>query len=243
MNKLIITFVLLPASAILGCHSNTATDTKAVQPKSTPKATLTIKSEHNDVRKHIDQMTFVKYQDDGDYFQLLARKGDSTISFINETDTSRNLNRGDRIQVAWKYGTITLPGDNDSEMAAQMLLSVKKIGEGPVSHFRKSYGRKLKYTWATDEEFTSSYLNKVYLLTEYYLTQTKNSLLQLAIKNRDELTYSIESKERDGRSYKVIGIAPVGPNGSNVMQWLYIDEESDKIYDYNLPEDKLIEVN
>lgn len=75
---------------------------------------------------------------------------------------------------------------------------------------------------------------------EYYLTQTTNPLLRLAVNSKDELTYSIESKTRDDRGYTVIGIAPIGPNGATIVQWLYVDEESDKLYEYNLPEDKLI---
>ncbi|WDF57194.1 hypothetical protein [Mucilaginibacter sp. KACC 22063] len=191
-------------------------------------------------RAHIDQMTFVEYLDDGDYFQILARKGDSIFSFINDIEDNRNINRGDLVQVRWKRDSITVPGDNDSKMPADILLDLKKAADGPVSRFRKTYGRKLKYTWATNEEFTSSYLDKVYLIVEYYLTQTTNPLLRLAVNSKDELTYSIESKTRDDRDYTVIGIAPVGPNGASIVQWLYVDEESDKLYEYNLPEDKLI---
>ncbi|WDF55582.1 hypothetical protein [Mucilaginibacter sp. KACC 22063] len=195
---------------------------------------------HQQEVEHTDQMAFVKYLDDGDYFQLLAKKNDTTDVFINETDTTRNLNWGDLIKVTWKNGTVTVPGDNDSEMPAKLLLSVKRIGDGSVSKLRESYGKKLKYTFSPGDNFTSSYLDKVYLSVEYYLATTKNPLLQIAIKDRQEVTYSIESRDRDNRSYRVIGIAAVGPNGSNVVQWLYIDEERDQIYEYDLPADKLV---
>lgn len=233
MNKLnaIIIMVLCGLSA---CHSKTAEKQKPGTASEKPVA------KQNNKREHVARMTFVKYVDDGDYFQLLASKDGSTSSFINETDSTRNLNRGDQIQVTWKDGTITIPGDNDAEMPAQLIISIKKTGDGPVTAFRNEYGKKLRYTWSPDEEFTSSYLDKVYLLTEYYLTQTKNPLLQAAIKNREELTYSVESRERNGRNYNVIGIAPAGPNGSNIVQWLYVGEENDRIYEYDLPGDKLV---
>ncbi|MBS7565363.1 hypothetical protein KHS38_13205 [Mucilaginibacter sp. Bleaf8] len=239
MKRLINKIIILTLCVMSACRLKTTEEQKVAKPNAAPKLPV-VKQNKNEQHEYVAQMTFVKYLDDGDYFQLLARKGDSTFSFINETDTSRNLNRGDRVQVTWKDGTITIPGDNDAEMPAQLLLAVKKTGDGSVSMFRRTYGKKLKYTWSPDEEFTSSYLDKVYLIAEYYLTKTKNPLLQAAIKNRDELTYSIESRERNNHSYKVIGIAPVGPNGSQIVQWLYVGEEDDHIYEYDLPEDKLV---
>jgi len=199
MNKLnaIIIMVLCGLSA---CHSKTAEKQKPGTASEKPVA------KQNNKREHVARMTFVKYVDDGDYFQLLASKDGSTSSFINETDSTRNLNRGDQIQVTWKDGTIIIPGDNDAEMPAQLIISIKKTGDGPVTAFRNEYGKKLRYTWSPDEE----------------------------------LTYSVESRERNGRNYNVIGIAPAGPNGSNIVQWLYVGEENDRIYEYDLPGDKLV---
>lgn len=241
MNKRINALTIIIICVLLACHSTTA-ERKASGKLSPVHDQNVIPQKQNNKLEHVAQLTFMEYLDDGDYFQILAKKGDSSFSFINETDTSRNLNRGDQIQVVWKNGTVTVPGDNESEMPAKLILSIKKTGEGPVTAFRNSYGKKLKYTW-TDKEFTSTYLNKVYLLTEYYLTQTKNPLLREAIKNRQELTYSIESAERNSQHFKVIGIAPIGPTGSNIVQWLYVEEENGRIYEYNLPEDKLVAFN
>ncbi len=242
MNKLIKLLIVLPISLILACGSKTTKKTEPVNPDSISTRAVAEKK-HDEMQTQVAQMTFVQYLDDGDYSQLLARQGDSTSVFINEIDTTRNLNRGDKIKITWKNGTITLPGDNDAEVPARLLVSVKKTADGPVSSFRKTYGKKLKYTWPTDEQYTSTYLDKLYLLTEYYLSKTRNPLLQTTIKNREEITYSIESREREGRSYKVIGIASLGPNGSNIVQWLFIDEERDILYEYDLPEDKLILFN
>ncbi|TWR25907.1 hypothetical protein FPZ43_16640 [Mucilaginibacter pallidiroseus] len=240
MDRSITAMLLLTLTALCACQSKIEKQQKAAKPKQAPPHTTVVQNK-KEQPAHTAKMTFVKYIDDGDYFQLIARKGDSTFSFINETDPSRSLNRGDQIQITWKDGTVTMPGDNDVEAPAQLLRYVKKISDGPVSVFRKVYGKKLKYTWPTDEHFTSSYLDKLYMQTEYYLSKTTNPLLQLAIKNQDQLTYSIESRERNNHNYKVIGIAPIGTNGANVVQWLYIgDEEDDQIYEYDLPEDRLV---
>jgi hypothetical protein len=243
MKKLIINVItLLTICVLTACHLKTTEQKKATTSQPVPKQPG-INTKEQRRSEHIDQMIFIEYLDDGDYFQLITRKADSIFNLINDSDTSRNLNRGDLVKVKWKDGTITQAGDNNSEIPAKILLDIKKIADGPVSNFRRTYGKKLKYTWAKDEEFTSSYLDKVYLIVEYYLTQTRNPLLRLAVKNRDELTYSIESQKRDDRDYHVIGIAAVGPNGSNVVQWLYLDQESGKVYEYDLPNDKLLEFN
>jgi len=242
MNKLINALNIIGICGLLSCHSKTVEKKESVKLSPVYDQNVTPQIQNNKL-EHVARLTFIEYLDDGDYFQILANKGDSTFSFINETDTARNLNRGDQIQVVWKNGTVTIPGDNESEMPAKLILSINKTGDGPVTSFRKTYDKKIKYTWSTEEEFTSSYLNKIHLLMEYYLTQTKNPLLQAAIKNRQELTYSIESAERNGEHYRVIGIAPVGPNGRNVVQWLYLGEENGRIYEYNLAENKLVVFN
>jgi len=239
MKRRIDAFLMIAVCGLLACNAKTAQKQDLV--KVSPALQKPVAGQKRNNRgEHIDRMTFVEYLDDGDYFQILAKKGDSTIVLINEADNTRNLNRGDKIQVTWKDGTVTVPGDQEAEMPARLLVSVKRTADGPVTAFRNNYGKKIKYTWSTEEEFTSSYLDKIYRLTEYYLTQTKNPLLRAAIKKREELTYSIESAERNGERYRVIGIAPIGPNGSNIVQWLYVEEEKGRVYEYDLPGDKLV---
>lgn len=238
MNKGVILITTLTLYGMSSCHLESAKENKYSKPGTVLKNQFD-NQKINEQHKHVEKMTFVKYNDDGEYFQLLALKGDNVFSFINETDTGRNLNRGDRIEIIWKDETITIPGDSNTKIRGQVLVSVTKIGDGPVSAFRIKYGKKLKYTWSTDENYSSAYLGKIYLLAEYYLSKTKNPLLQMAIKKREELTYSIEPTERDSRNYDVIGIAPVGSNGSQIVQWLYIAIEDNRIFEYDLPEDRL----
>lgn len=190
--------------------------------------------------EHHETMRFIAYNDDGDDFQLIARKGDSTYYFVNNDDADRSLNRGDQIAITWKKGTITMAGDDDAAISANLLVSAKKLADGTVSVFRKQYGKQVKYTWAADENYSKSYLDKIYLQVEYYLSTTENTLLHTAIENRDEVTYSVESKERDGRKYVMIGIGVSNAGATNIVQWLYIDKESDQLYAYDLPNDNLV---
>ncbi|WP_147321906.1 hypothetical protein [Mucilaginibacter conchicola] len=184
-------------------------------------------------------MQFVDYNDDSDYYQFIAQQGDNVYYFINSDDTDRSLNRGDLIDITWKHGMITIAGDDEKPEPAEMLVSVKKTSDGPVSKFRKEYNKQLKYTWSADEQYSKDYLDKIYKLAEYYLANTKNELLKNAINKRSDITYSIEQAERENRNYTLLGIAPVGENGANVAEWLYIDTETHRLYLFDQAEDTL----
>ncbi|GAA4925676.1 hypothetical protein [Mucilaginibacter defluvii] len=214
-----------------------ATDTvkKAIiKPDSSPKENTT--RQKKDVNAK-----FLTYNDDGDYYLLLAQHGDSTISFIND-DADRSLNRGDSIKIFWKDDTITMAGDDEMPVSAKRITSIRKIADGPVTLFKKSYGRQMKYTWAPEENFSDYYLDKIYKLVEYYLATTKTELLLRSIKAKEAINYSLESQERDGRRYTMIGIAVPGTHGSNIVQWLYVDDETSQLFEYDLGNDKLMPV-
>ena len=55
------------------------------------------------------------------------------------------------------------------------------------------------------------------------------------------LTYSIEDGEKSGRSYTILGISNEFENRTSIIQWLYLDNENRKLYEYDLGNDKLIE--
>jgi hypothetical protein len=120
MNKLINALNIIVICTLLSCHSKKTEKQELVKLSSVPKQPVAEQNQDNQY-EHVDQMAFVEYLDDGDYFQILTKKGDSTFCFINDTDTSRNLNRGDRVQVTWKKGAVTVPGDNGSQMPALLL--------------------------------------------------------------------------------------------------------------------------
>jgi hypothetical protein len=233
-------FILLFMICALSCTRSP--QQKKVSTGSINKKQDTTLSEslHNTAEQHAT-MKFVNYNDDGDYFLLIAQKGDSTYSFINNNDENRSLNRGDLIEVTWKKGTITIAGDGDTPADADMLISVKKTGDGPVSKFRNSYGKKIKYTWPEDESYSQSYLDNLYRLVEYYLSNTKVPLLQHHINKKDDLSYSVEQQLKGNREYTTIGIATTNEHSVNTIQWLYYDNEHDKLFEYDLPSDALVE--
>jgi hypothetical protein len=188
-------------------------------------------------------MEFLSYNDDGDYFLLTARRKNETLSFINDSNNDRSLLRGDTIAITWKIDTIYIAGDGDTPQQADKIVSVEKLKDGNISKFRKTYNKLLKYHWPQEVNYSKSYLDKLYTVVEYYIANSKNELLQLLVKKQNEINYSIEKQTRNNKEYTLIGIAGTFEHHSNTVQWLYFDSEEDKLYEYDLPNDNLIEFN
>lgn len=186
-----------------------------------------------------DTVEFISYNDDYDYSQLNGKKGKDEITFVNDNNNDRSFLCGDLIAIEWKNDSVYIAGDGDTPQNAQWLVSAKKIKDGNVSKFRKEYGKPLKYYYSKENEFSDSYLDHLYKLAEYYIANSKKDLIKLSIKNREDLAYSIEKKTRDDKEYYVLGIYTESEHKISPFQWLYIDPETDKIFEYDLPNDRL----
>lgn len=203
----------------------------------------TVKIMQNAVEKDSlkkDTIEFVSYNDDFDYSQLNGRKGKKEISYINDQNNDRSFLRGDIIAIEYKNDSIYIAGDGETPQDAQWIVTAKKIKDGKVSAFRKEFKEPLKYHYSESDEFTPTYLDHLYELAEYYIANSHNKLLKAIIKNKDPLAYSVEKQKKDNKEYIVLGIYTESEHKVNTFQWLYIDPETDKIYEYDLPNDKLI---
>lgn len=186
-----------------------------------------------------DTLEFISYDDNGDYTRLNSIKGKDFYSFINDKNDSRSLLRGDICQIQWKKDTIYIAGEGDAPEIANFLISMKKIKDGNVSKFRKEYKTKLKYHWS-DDNYSTNYLDEIYLLVEYYIANTNNELVKQAIKDKVQIEYSIENRTENSKDYDVLGIGYLFEHRFTIMQWIYIDRETKQIYEYDLPNEKLI---
>ena len=204
------------------------------------KDTITNKTDLPNNEKK-EEFEFVNYDDNGDYRQLNVKNGDNIRSFINEKSEDRSFCRGDIIELTWKSDTIRIAGDGEREENAESIILAKKIKDGNVSKFRKKYAKEIKYTWTKENEYSSDYLDQLYKMVEYYLANSKNDLINQDIANRSGLTYSVEQQKRDNKDYTVLGIATEFEHHTSIAQWLYYDNEQQKLYEYDLPNDKLIE--
>lgn len=186
-----------------------------------------------------DTVEFVDYNDDGDFLDLNVLKNNDETSYNNDVD-DRNLLRGDIIEVSWKRDTVYIAGDGDTPMETETAVSIVKLKDGNVSKFRKNYGKELKYVRATDSDFSESYLDKIYLIVEYYIANSKNELVKMHVSKKDTLTYSVEETSRKGKPYMMIGLGTEFEHHTNIVQWLYIDIESYALFEYDLANDNLV---
>ena len=171
---------------------------------------------------------------------LYAKNGNDRYSFVNDNNNLRNLLRGDICEIKWEKDTIYIAGDGETPEIDDWLISIKKTQDGNVSKFRKEYKKELKYHYS-DKNYSKSGLDEVYLCAEYYIANSKNELIKLAIQNKDQLEYSIESRTENDRYYEVLGIGYTFEHRFTIIQWIYLDVETQKIYEYDLANEKLVE--
>ena len=240
---LFLSIVIFLSFVLQSCENktkNTDEIEKKDQNKSDTKQTDSKKTkDKEEVFK--DVFEFVGYNDDADYTSFLAKKGDELYSFVNDKNDDRSLLRGDICEIQWKKDTIYVSGDGETPMLEDWLISVKKIKDGNVSKMRKEYKKELKYHGNKDENYSQGFLDQIYSVTEYYIANSKNELLQLHVKNKEQINYSVENQKRENKDFTVIGIGYEFENRSTIFQWLYYDTDNDKLYEYDLPNDKLNE--
>lgn len=185
-----------------------------------------------------DTFEFLCYEDNEDYTLLNAKKGNEIYNFFNDRNKERNLLRGDICKIHWEKDTIEIDGEKQIE---HWLSNVKKIENGNVSTFRKKYKKELKYHWNEENNYSQDYLNEIYLVAEYYIANTKNDLIKHAIKDKNQIEYSIEKRTENNRDYDLLGIGYMFEHRFNIMQWIYIENVNYRIFEYDLPNEKLIE--
>lgn len=186
-------------------------------------------------------LEFIDYNDDGDYRLLNAKKGRTLYSFINDKNDQRDLLRGDLVEINWKWDTIYIAGDGETPELAEWLISIRKVKDGNVSVFRKTYKKSIKYYWAEDCDFSTEFKDKLYSLVEYYLANSGNDLVKMHINSKDDLIYSIEKREQNDKEFIVLGISNDMKDHTSIIQWLYYSPDTDKLYEYDLSNDKLKE--
>jgi len=188
-----------------------------------------------------DTVEFINFDGNGDYALFTVQKNKKLISFYTDLADAKTFKRGDLLGVAWKMDTIYEAGEGEKLEFAEWLVNAKKVKDGNVSLFRKKHSKPIKY-YSEKEDFTADFKDYLYEQVEFYLANSNNELVKSAIKDpKADLSYSIEEKDRDGRSYILLGISNDFEHHTNIIQWLYLDNENRKLYEYDLPNDKLVQ--
>ncbi|PBJ15836.1 hypothetical protein [Flavobacterium sp. ACN6] len=191
-----------------------------------------------------DRAEFVEFNDGGDYSYVVIKKDHKTIALTTNEGEGSSFTRGDIFEVKWKMDSVYIAGEGEKLEITEWFVSAEKVKDGSVSQFRKKYKKPIKYYWSGEEHYTVDYKDYLYTLVEYYLANSKKELVKSNIQSPDaSLTYSIEDGEKNGRSYTILGISNEFENRTSIIQWLYLDNENRKLYEYDLGNDKLIEFN
>ena len=110
----------------------------------------------------------------------------------------------------------------------------------PTGNNDASNGPELTYHWS-DDSYSQAHLDSLYFLAKFYIAHSENDLIKAAVKQNEQLEYSIEQQTYKGKTYDVLGIGHTSENRFTLMQWIYIDTDIRKIYEYDLPNDQLLE--
>ncbi|MEO6177186.1 MAG: hypothetical protein ABIP27_18680 [Flavobacterium circumlabens] len=196
----------------------------------------------NKGEQYTDEVEYVDYDANGDYALFTIKKGNEVVALQTNFEGSDQFSRGDILKITWKMDSTYIAGEGEKLDFTEWLINAEKVKDGSVSLFRKKYNKPLKYSWAEKEEYSKDFKDYLYTLVEYYLANSKKELVKAHLQNTDtEFVFSIEDRQKDGRAYTVLGIANELENHTSMIQWLYLDSETRKLYEYDLPNDKLIE--
>ncbi|WP_294670102.1 hypothetical protein [uncultured Fluviicola sp.] len=239
----IYTSIILSISVLYSCSN----DQKTSSPAPARKMTSELIKDHFQNKKQFDKtpesskvvLEFIDYNDDGDYFLLNAKKGRILYSFINDKNEDRSLLRGDLVEITWKWDTIYIAGDGETPELAEWIVSIKKMKDGKISVFRKQYPEKMPYSVIGDDNLTSEFKDKLYSLVEYYLANSKKESVKQCIRNKQELSFTIEDRDEKEPSYIALGIYGQSDGQSKIIQWLWYSPNTDMLFEYDQNHDKL----
>lgn len=245
---------------LISCKDNNDVATKAdsISQKEVPNTKDTINKIPSEFKSEIrpseklklqqvytDTAEYVGFNEGGDYSYVKIKKNNK-VAFLTSNLTSEEelkYTLGDIYEFKWKIDSVFISGDGETRDFTEWFVSAKKVKDGSVTLFRKKHPEPMKYNWADGEDkYTTEFKDYLYTLVEYYLANSKSELVKANLNDPNlSISYSIEDREEDGRSYTVLGIANEFENRTSIMQWLYVDKATRVLYEYDLPNEKLIE--
>ena len=197
-----------------------------------------------------DTFEFINYNDDYDYYFLNLKKDGGFYQFINDNIEDRSLLKGDLVEVTYKDQVIYIAGDGDTKALAEWAITVKKKKNGKLANFKTSYTHKITYYTIGESTYTDEYLEKLYEHVEYYIANSKNTLLNGLLNENKKLECSLENRTHNNKEYIVFGIGNSFEHKTNTVQWLFYDKEDpgefylyDVFYEYDIITDTLIKLN
>lgn len=124
------------------------------------------------------------------------------------------------------------------------LYKAKTVSANNISKYEKPLKYYIVSNEKEDNKYSNYFLNTLYEKVEYYINNSKQELLKTNINDANAvLGYSIDAKKKKGHFYYLIGIYNESKNKTDIIQWIYLTEDLEDIFEYDLPNDKLIKFN
>ncbi len=167
---------------------------------------------------YTDTILFLEYEDNYDYFMLIAKKGDEIVSFVND-DKHRNLNKGDIITVSWQLDSIVMAGDDDMTWITEWAKEITKINDGKLSLFRKGNNKPINYFYV--ENYSDYFNQKCTNELEYFLANTNDkAILQFLHDGKGEIEVHFSNYWDEGEEIQK-GCPTVTANVENFFDYHY----------------------
>lgn len=195
-------------------------------------------------KEYVNELVYNDFNENGDY-PLISFLKNSTEWYSLHYDAEKfnfdklQFNKGDVMQVTWKMDSVWIAGEGDKLEMTEWLVDIKKIKDGKVSLFKKNYKKDIKLIY--QKELSNDYYNYLYKKIQYYLANTTNELVKTNLYSKNtQLVFMIDTDdEKNGKKYTSIGIATDHEDHTQVFKWLYLSED-EELFEYDLPNDKLI---
>ncbi|WP_257668833.1 hypothetical protein [Parapedobacter tibetensis] len=165
----------LTLTVTLACQQPTDNQTEAPPAPASTQAAAGTTSLKSDLRPgeplklgkvYTDTVTFVDFNDDGDYFLFNVEKAQDTVWLIYQDE--HNFVRGDRLAIQWEMDSMYFAGDPEELDFTERLVSASLLE--PL----KLENRTVKFLWREDrfnEEFNTT-INTIVLDESYAKTIT-----------------------------------------------------------------------
>ncbi|RZL47699.1 MAG: hypothetical protein EOP00_11210 [Pedobacter sp.] len=217
-----------------------AKDTVSLVNRAVSPIPVNPKVEQNAKNIFTDTVTFMEYDDNGDYPLFFVEKGNKKLTFISNIKGEIKFLRDDQLSIQWKIDSAWISGEGEKLEMREWIISAKKIKDGSVSLYRKQHHKPIKYWHANKDDYSDTFKDYLYNWVQYYLANTKNILVMASLKANEDLSYSIEDSKKNGRAYTMLGLSSGADGHANIMVWLYLDNETRRFYEYDLANDKLV---
>jgi hypothetical protein len=201
------TGVLLSLIA-LACNGNHQT-----LPKKTPvqvnavtvaAQNKTVKASKADTIFHTDVLEFIDLDANGDNELLIAHRAKDTIQYICEQVYQGKFNRGDVISIKWRTGTYINPGDPETTIQSDFVVSYKLLKPGQLSLAKqKRFPRLAPYYYSNSvSDYAKSRIEEE---VRYFLATTNQpELKKLMDRPTKEIAFTVKERTIDGRALQEI---------------------------------------